>query len=119
MKKLIKILFIFIIVIVMFANIINAVDDPVALMDKSKWETGNDTLIAPTLNVVLGIVQVVAIGVLVVSVVILAIRYMVSSVNEKATIKQQMIPIIIGSALIFGSVSLVRLVQTFTTESLK
>lgn len=116
MKKAIKIFTIFTILILCFSCIVNATD-PTSNM-KPEVPT-NDSLITPLLNTILGIVQVVAIGVTAISVVVLAIRYMYTSVNEKATIKQQMMPIIIGSALIFGAISLVRLVGTFASEAFK
>ncbi len=67
-------------------------------------------------NVILGIIQYVSGGAAVVATLVLAMRYMYSAPDEKAEIKKKMIPYVIGAVLIFGAVSLVKLVESFAGE---
>lgn len=69
-------------------------------------------------NIILGIFQYIGAGVAVIATLVLAIRYMYSSPNEKADIKSKLIPFIIGGVLVFGAVSLVKIAETFSGEIL-
>ena len=70
-------------------------------------------------NIILGIFQVIGIGVAMIALFILAIRYMYSSPDEKAEVKKKLIPFVIGGVLVFGATSLVRIVETFANEIIK
>ena len=69
-------------------------------------------------NVVLGIIQYASGGAAVIATLVLAMRYMYSAPDEKAEIKKKMLPFVIGAVLVFGAVSLVKLVETFSGELL-
>ena len=69
-------------------------------------------------NIILGIFQYIGAGVAVIATLVLAIRYMYSSPNEKADIKSKLIPCIIGGVLVFGAVSFVKIAETFSGEIL-
>ena len=69
-------------------------------------------------NIILGIFQYIGAGVAVIATLVLAIRYMYSSPNEKADIKSKLIPFIIGGVLVVGAVSLVKIAETFSGEIL-
>ena len=67
-------------------------------------------------NVILGIIQYVSIGVASIAEIILGIKYMYSSPEDKAEIKKKLVPFIIGGVLVFGAVQLVKIVETFVGE---
>ena len=67
-------------------------------------------------NVILGIIQYIGAGVAVIATLVLAMRYMYSSPDEKAEIKKKLIPFIIGGVLVFGAVSLVKLVEKYVKD---
>ena len=48
-----------------------------------------------------------------VALLVLGISYMYSSPNEKAEIKNKLIPFVIGGTLLFGSSTLIKLVEQF------
>ena len=48
--------------------------------------------------------------------IILGIKYMYSSPEDKAEIKKKLVPFIIGGVLVFGAVQLVKIVETFVGE---
>lgn len=51
---------------------------------------------------IIGIIQAIGISVAVVMTVVMAIRFMLASVEEKAQIKEQLVPFVIGAILIFA-----------------
>ena len=116
MKKIIKITSILLIIIIFCTNIIYA-DGDEDITNITIQRPNGDNIVTDLVGVVLGVVQVVALCVMVTSIVILSIKYMVSSVNEKATIKQQLVPIIIGSAIIFGASWFMGVAKTFMAEA--
>lgn len=95
----------------------STLDDPTTIVEDKPGLKGVDSLY-DTGNIILGIFQAIGAGVAVIAALILAIKYMYSSPNEKADIKSKLIPFIIGGVLVFGAVSLVRIAETFSGEIL-
>lgn len=54
-------------------------------------------------NQIIGILQAIGVVVSVVVLIILGIKYMLGSVDQKAEYKKSMMPYVIGAALIFGA----------------
>ena len=65
------------------------------------------------LNNVIGLIQVTGTGISVVVVTMLGIKYLLASPSEKADVKKQIAPILIGCLLLFGAVNLVAIVADF------
>ena len=61
-------------------------------------------------NVIVGIIQTGAVATAVISLIVMGIKLMYASVEDKAEIKKHAIPYVIGSLLIFGATSLVTIV---------
>lgn len=61
-------------------------------------------------NVIVGIIQTGAVATAVISLIIMGIKLMYASVEDKAEIKKHAIPYVIGSMLIFGATSLITIV---------
>jgi len=64
---------------------------------------------------VLGIIQVVGIIVSVATLMILGIKYMMGSVDEKAEYKKTMVPYVIGAVLLFGATTIANAVYEFAS----
>ena len=64
-------------------------------------------------NNIIGILQAVGIVVSVVVVIVLGIKYMMGSVEEKAEYKKTMMPYLIGAALIFAASAISMMVMNF------
>lgn len=69
--------------------------------------------IKSALNNVIGLIQVAGTGISVVVVTMLGIKYLLASPSEKADVKKQIAPILIGCLLLFGAVNLVAIVADF------
>ena len=64
-------------------------------------------------NRIIGVLQAVGIVVSVVVVIVLGIKYMMGSVEEKAEYKKTMMPYLIGAALIFAASAISMMVMNF------
>lgn len=64
---------------------------------------------------IMGIVQTVGVVVAVVILMVLGIKYMMGSAEEKAEYKKTMMPYIIGAILIFGATTIANMVYNFAT----
>ncbi len=69
-----------------------------------------DPTLSGMLGGVIGIIQIVGLGIAVIAAIALGIRYMVSSVEEKATIKNKLIPFVIGAVIFFGATGILRII---------
>lgn len=67
-------------------------------------------------NKILSILQFIGGGVAVIATLLLAIRYMYSSPDDKAEIKRKLIPYIIGGVMIFGVTNLIQLAAQFVSD---
>ena len=60
---------------------------------------------------IINLFQVIGAGMAVIATLILGIRYMYSSPNEKADVKSKLIPWIVGGVLIFGAMGIVKFIE--------
>ena len=74
--------------------------------------TGSDEIVNVG-NTMVGILQTVGIILSVVMLIILGIKYMMGSAEEKAEYKKTMIPYVVGAALIFAASALAQVVYQF------
>ena len=119
MKKLSKIfavLLILAIAMIAFTTVANATAGDVANIfqkaEESDVDTGDMTTVAGNIvNIITWVGIIVAIIVLLV----LGIKYMMGSADEKAEYKKTMIPYLVGAVLIFGASAIVQAVVKMTT----
>ena len=62
---------------------------------------------------VAGVIHIVGTIVAIGSLMIIGIRYMVASADEKAEYRERMVPYIIGAVLLFGASTIVRVIYEF------
>lgn len=124
MHKRIKInkifvIFITIVFILSISTIANA-DLAEEIVDRSSVDTSGKIAGASDLfilgNKILSILQFIGGGVAVIATLLLAIRYMYSSPDDKAEIKRKLIPYIIGGVMIFGVTNLIQLAAQFVSD---
>lgn len=65
---------------------------------------------------ILAVVQVIGISCGIIFLIILGIKYMTSSTNDKATIKERLIPYLIGAIIMFGGTSILTIVANFARK---
>lgn len=120
MKKsetLIKILYSIITLLILstiFSNIVFAsAVDPVAP------KTPNNATVKNTMTTLIGIFQVIAVGVAVIMITVLAIKYMSASPNDRAEVKKHAAVYVVGAVMAFGATGVVEIIKQFAIDALK
>ena len=113
-KVAIKILYAVIIFTILVALVtpVFAADNPEAFSKSIQSTTRFDSV----LGKVMGGVQAVGIGVAVIILAVVGIKYIMGSAEEKAEYKKVMIPYVIGAALIGGAPVIANMIYTFGKE---
>ena len=118
MKKASKIITILMIVL-MIASIVMPVfaGSPADLVDKMKPETYEDTSgVAGIIQYIVKMINIVGVGIAIVILLVLGIKYMMGSAEEKADYKKSMIPYLVGAILIFAGTSIVNVIVNLATS---
>ncbi len=125
-KKIICVLLIFLLAIVIH-NIVFAESATEAIFSDPNLQSVKDGLatgdfdsesgIGGAINTIIGLMQVAGTGVSIIVVTMLGIKYILASVEEKAEIKKQAMPIVIGCVLLFGAVQIIAIVEDFANKS--
>lgn len=92
----------------------NGVNDIIDAMEGTSAIVGEDSGIANSINNIIGLIQLTGTGISVIVVTMLGIKYLLASPSEKADVKKQIIPILIGCVLLFGAVNLVAIIADFS-----
>lgn len=79
--------------------------------DTSKGELILEKVIGPILSVV----RIVAVGISIIMITFLGIKYMAAAPTEKASIKNQLITFAIGAIVVVGATSILTLIKDFAT----
>lgn len=79
-------------------------------------DQGDTTQIVSKANTILSVITTVGIIVSVITLMILGIKYMVGSIEEKAEYKKSMIPYIIGVVLLTVTSTIVKIILNLTQE---
>ena len=124
--RILTVLFIVSIMLVAFSTVIKAEGDGTdatglstsGLLDqvKDKSQNAGTQQSAQIGGLIVGIVQTVGTIVAVVVVVILGIKYMTGSTEEKAEYKKTMLPYFVGAIVLFLGVTIVRVIFSFATR---
>lgn len=100
-------LLIFSISTISFASLINMNPNP----------TGpGTTQIKGIANIILGIIQLIAVAVAVIMLVVLAIKYIAASPGEKADVKKSLTVYIVGALILFAGAGLLNVIQKLATD---
>ena len=113
-KKTIKIIFtITILMLVMFIATYSFADAGFNASDLTGNASSSANDIKDIGNRIIGVLQAIGIIVSVVMVIVLGIKYMIGSVEEKAEYKKTLMPYFIGAALIFAASTISMAVLNF------
>ena len=84
--------------------------------------SGDSALADPTgklgeiINSVIGLIQISGTGISLIMVTALGIKYMMAAPSDKADVKKQITPMVIGCAILFASVNIVQIIANFASE---
>lgn len=113
MKKLTKVLSV-ILTIMMILTPISVFATTIGNV-KIEPKTDNTTQVQNFGNKIIGVLQVVGIIVSVAILIVLGIKYMMGSAEEKAEYKKTMIPYLVGAVLIFAAAALAKTVYDWAS----
>ena len=82
-------------------------------IDPKTENTGDITKVG---NKIMGILQVVGVLIAVIILMVLGIKYMMGSAEEKAEYKETMIPYIVGAILIFAAATIANAIYNFVSK---
>ncbi len=115
--KIISIVFIIIYILSFSVTVLGQEIDPIAVIGNGPDpSSGGVRTLYDLGNIILGILQYIGVGTSVIACLVLAVKYMYTSPDDKAEVKKKLVPVIIGGFLVFGAVQLVKLVEIFTKE---
>lgn len=122
-KKMIRILMIAICVIFCISNMALALTGS-ELTQKFKGEDGVDVsqgegLVKDVVDIVLSVVRIVAIGIAVIMITLLGIKYIAAAPSEKANIKNQLITFTVGAVVVIGTTSILTMIKKAVDEITK
>lgn len=110
--KLINICVIMLFTILAFSNIAFATITPGTITGTAPTQ-GANTAIQNVGNDIVGVLTTVGVVLSVVILIVIGIKYMMGSAEEKAEYKKTMMPYIVGAALIFAASALATVVYNF------
>lgn len=119
MNKTNKIFMVFAITIVLLLSIfsyVNAAVNPTGYLNGTISNETARNNIKSIGNTIVGIVQVVGSIVSAVIILIIGIRYMTGSVEEKASYKKSMMPYFIGAVVVLAATNILKLIVNFATN---
>ena len=77
-------------------------------------DDGAATSVAKMTNSIMGIVQVVGMGVAVIMLIVLAIKYISAAPSDKAEIKKHAVVYIVGAVVLFAATGILEIVKNFS-----
>lgn len=113
-KKIFILLILIISFLAIFSNTAMAIDDPITNPDAYKpgdIGDGDIDVVTSKAGIVFDVITTVGIVTAVITLLIIGIKYMIGSVEEKAEYKKTMIPYIIGIVMIGGISVILRLIS--------
>lgn len=129
MKNLLfkKITVIVIVSIIFFTTIIslqiNSLAAAAAMPSISTIESSGDgataTSVGNIVGAVLYVAKIVAVGLALIMLAVLAIKYMSAAPGEKATIKKHAVVYVVGAIVLFGAAGILNIIETFATANIK
>ena len=116
-KKIMKVISIAVIIFLIASAFMPVFADD--LTDPSQFNPSagdSGTTVQTAINTILGIVQIVAAGVAVIMLIVLAIKYISASPEGKADVKKTAVQYVVGAVLLFGASGILGIVRTFAKD---
>ena len=120
--KIILILLLSVFLVSIVANesfAVGSSDAITAMNNMANTDLKDDTgKLGSIINAVIGLIQVAGTGISMIMVTVLGIRYLMAAPNDKADVKKQITPLVIGAVILFAAVNLVDIIANMATDTL-
>lgn len=87
-------------------------------VDSAGGVTSVDTAATNVTGAILNVCKVVAVGIALIMIVIIAAKYMLASAGDRADIKKHAVAYITGAVILFASAGLVQVMQSFAEATI-
>ena len=118
-KKVLIIIFIIMLITIYVCPIciVHADADDISVDDyKNIYEGGIPEKVKDVGNPIVGIVQVVGVGIAIIMLILIGMKYVLASADEKANLKGQLVIYVIGALLLFAGTTLFTIVVQTAQE---
>ena len=88
-------------------------------IETNSTRVGDANKVLEIVNPILGAVYYIGIFVAVGSLILIGIKYMMGSLEEKAQYKETLFPYLIGAVLLFGGINILRIIYEIVTRAIK
>ena len=119
MKKNVKILTTFVMIVLIICtlgNFVLSLDDAIAAMQDP--DVGDADVITDFGKRIVGIIQVIGIVVAVVVILVIGIKYLIGSAEQRAEYKKTMIPYLVGAVLVFAGTTIVNIIYNIVNSNI-
>lgn len=113
MKKNIITIIIIMLIITVMPNKTNA--GTIVGLNPGEFKPIVEGELAGALGDIIGIVQIVGVAVAVIACIVMGIRYILSTTEDRADIKKKLIPFVIGGIIFFGATGILQLISSLAT----
>ena len=105
-------------VIAMMSSVVNAASGVNLTPSQitANIDSNSQTQITSVGGKIVGIIQVIGIVIAVVVIMVVGIKYMMGSVEEKAEYKKTMIPYVVGCIMVFGISNIVKIIYNIAVK---
>lgn len=117
--KIIRIIVMLVVILTVFCNCnVQAIEDPLKNPNSYNGVTqgSKDTALITMGGKVLGIINTIGVVASVIILMIIGIKYMLGSVEEKAGFKESMMGYVIGTIMVFGITTIANIIYTVGTK---
>ena len=118
--KIISIIMLAVMIMTTISEMLNvqatSIDDVSAayIRDNAIDTTGASEKIKTIIQAILVVTQVIGVGVAVIMLVVLAIKYISAAPSDKAEIKKHMVVYVVGAILLFAAAGILEIIKKFT-----
>lgn len=99
------------------ANATGSFADPSEFDNAGNAEEIN-SIVDNTAITIISVARVVGVAIAIVMLLVIAMKYMVSSAGERADIKKHAVAYVVGAVILFGVVGILGIIENFTTTAL-
>ena len=118
--KIISIIMLAVMIMTTISGMLNvqatSIDDVTAsyIRDNATDTTGASEKIKTIIQAILVVAQVIGVGVAVIMLIVLAIKYISAAPSDKAEIKKHMVVYVVGAVLLFAAAGILEIIKKFT-----
>ncbi len=127
MTKLLKVMTVALLVVVLVATLAPKVhalgfeeaQETDTVTSQAKDDSGAADSVNSIIGAILTITQVVGVGVAVIMLIVLAIKYISASPGDKADIKKHAVVYVVGAVVLFAASGILQIIKTFASQNIK